>query len=80
MAENIYIKYNIDKSKLKRDYILNPLRKSKQGFITKIEEPYKEDIHFLYNICMLVLLIYLNILMYQQHHFINGYLKRKISH
>ena len=51
MAENIYIKYNIDKSKLKRDYILNPLRKSKQGFITKIEEPYKEDIHFLYNIC-----------------------------
>ena len=42
---NIYEKYNIDKAKLKRDYIENPLKK----IIRTYEIPFKEDIEYLYN-------------------------------
>ena len=48
MAEDIYTKYNIDKSKLKRDYIKNPLKLIPliKGSYKK-EIPIKEDIIYL---------------------------------
>ncbi len=50
MAENIYDLYNIDLTKLKRDYIKEPLKwvVRKTGGYSK-ERPYKEDIIYLYN-------------------------------
>ena len=48
--ENIYNKYNIDRNRLKRDYIANPLKKihinTPTGF--QMENPYKEDLEYLY--------------------------------
>lgn len=50
MSENIYKKYNINPSVLKRDYIKNPLKniipKPTGGY--KFERPYKEDLEYLY--------------------------------
>ena len=40
MSEDIYTQFGIDKSKLKRDYITNPLKRG--------EIPFKEDIEYLY--------------------------------
>jgi hypothetical protein len=40
MSSNIYATYNIDKSRLKRDYVSNPLKAG--------ERPYKEDLEYLY--------------------------------
>lgn len=44
MSEDIYTQFGIDKSRLKRDYIENPLNKK----LRKIENPYKEDLEYLY--------------------------------
>ena len=46
MAEDIYTQLGIDKSKLKRDYIENPLKRGSKIF--KGEYPYKEDLVYLY--------------------------------
>ena len=66
MSNDIYKKYNVNLSKLKRDYLKNPLKKitvkSPTGY--KLEKPYKEDIEYLYidlNIPMKEISNYLNI-------------------
>jgi hypothetical protein len=43
-STDIYSTYNIDKSKLKRDYLTNPLKKINGIY----EKPFKEDILYLY--------------------------------
>lgn len=50
MSEDIYTKFGIYKSRLKRDYIENPLQKIKINTPTgyKWEYPYKEDLEYLY--------------------------------
>ncbi len=57
-SDDIYIKYNIDKSKLKRDYILNPLKKINNKtptnkFYREYEHIDKDDLYYLYIICRL---------------------------
>ena len=49
MSDDIYLQLGIDTSKLKRDYIKNPLKRiiRKTGGI-KYELPYKEDLEYLY--------------------------------
>ena len=47
LSDDIYIQFNIDKSKLKRDYIKYPLIKG-TGSQNKGEMPYKEDLKYLY--------------------------------
>lgn len=50
MSDNIYELYNIDKSKLKRDYLENPLKmvpRNRCGGTIK-EIPHKEDLEYLY--------------------------------
>ena len=49
MPDDIYLQLGIDSSKLKRDYIKNPLKRiiKKTGGI-KYEKPYKEDLEYLY--------------------------------
>lgn len=47
--DDIYSKYNIDKNRLKRDYIVNPLKKILVNGHWKLECPYKEDLEYLYN-------------------------------
>lgn len=42
-----YKKYNIDITKLKRDYLINPLKYIK--FSNNSEKPYKDDLVYLYN-------------------------------
>ena len=44
--ENIYSKYNIDRNRLKRDYIQYPLKK--EGKSHRYELPYREDLKYLY--------------------------------
>ena len=46
-STDIYTLYNIDKSRLKRDYIKNPLYKGSGGS-DKGEKPFKEDLEYLY--------------------------------
>lgn len=51
MSEDIYTQFGIDKSKLKRDYITNPLKKVIFNPLTKrysFEKPLKEDLEYLY--------------------------------
>ena len=45
-SDDIYTQFNIDKSKLKRDYIKYPLLKNKQGHF--IESISKEEIYYIY--------------------------------
>lgn len=62
MSNDIYTTYNIDKSKLKRDYIKNPLYIAKNGIGS--ERPYKEDLEYLYielNIRQSLLFEYFNV-------------------
>lgn len=49
-SDDIYTLYNIDKSKLKRDYIKEPLKKIKINTPTgyMIEKPFKEDLEYLF--------------------------------
>lgn len=47
VLHDIYTTYNIDKSKLKRDYIQHPLMKGFGGQ-SKGEKPFKEDLVYLY--------------------------------
>lgn len=44
LGQDLYKQYNIDKSHLKRDYILNPLKKISR----KWELPFKEDLEYLF--------------------------------
>lgn len=46
-SNDIYALYNIDKSRLKRDYIKNPLYKGSGG-CDKGDKPFKEDLEYLY--------------------------------
>ena len=51
---DIYTTYNIDKSKLKRDYIENPLKKiSRKNGGIEYEKPFDEDVKYLYSECNL---------------------------
>mgnify|MGYP003289359812 CR=1 FL=1 len=49
MSDNIYQKYNINLSKLKRNYLHFPLKRlfQKTGGI-ELETPHKEDLEYLY--------------------------------
>lgn len=46
MDEDLYIKYNIDKTKLKRDYILNPLKRGKNQHDTEHFD--RDDLYYMY--------------------------------
>lgn len=46
MTNDLYSQYNIDKSKLKRDYILNPLKRGKNQHDTEHFD--KDDLYYLY--------------------------------
>ena len=51
LNDDIYTLYNIDKSRLKRDYIKNPLKKivkSNSFKKFKYELPYNEDVEYLF--------------------------------
>ena len=46
MSDNIYDKYNVDFSLLKRDYLKNPLNITLNG--KGSEKPFKQDLEYLY--------------------------------
>lgn len=45
---NIYEKYNINKNRLLRDYVNNPLQHIENQFGKPLELPFKEDLEYLY--------------------------------
>ena len=47
MANNIYKKYNINETKLTRNYVKNPLKK--KYICVNVEYPNKKDLDYLYN-------------------------------
>lgn len=46
--DDLYKKYNIDKNKLIRDYIKNPLRHIESELGKPLELPYKQDLEYMY--------------------------------
>ena len=45
---NIYEKYNINKNRLLRDYLHNPLQHIENQLGKPLELPFKEDLEYLY--------------------------------
>lgn len=45
---NIYEKYNINKNRLLRDYVNNPLQHIENQLGKPLESPFKEDLEYLY--------------------------------
>lgn len=78
MSENIYDKYNINPSSLKRDYLKNPLQHNilvpTGGY--KVERPFKEDLEYLYvtkNVELKDILPYFNIKLGVFYKFLNEF-------
>lgn len=84
MPTNIYNKYQIDYSRLKRDYINNPLKnnilKPTGGY--KFERPFKEDLEYLYielNMELVDILSFLNIKIGVFYNFLNEFHIKKTT-